>query len=263
MPKIKVNEIDFYYEESEKGYPLVLISGLGGSCISWQTVRNVLSRHYRVIVFDNRGAGRTSAPEEAYSIAQMADDLFALLEYLKIDKAHVLGHSMGGFIAQELAISYPEKINKLVLCCTMDKLSKRNKVLFESMYSSWKNGLSKDIWFRELYCWVFSQKFFEDEQMIDFAVQFAMEYPYQQTLTGFKGQLEACADFYSAEKLKNICHETLVLVGEDDILITPKESKILSDNIPNSKTTIISGTGHTPHVENREDFSKEILDFLC
>jgi 3-oxoadipate enol-lactonase len=262
MPIITVDDIDFYYEESGKGYPLVLISGLGGSSISWQTVRNVLSRHYRVIVFDNRGAGRSSSPDKAYSIIQMADDLAGLLEYLKIGKAHVLGHSMGGFTAQEFAFKYPEKIKKLMLCCTMDKLSKRNKVLFENMYNLWKNGMPRDVWFKELYCWVFSQKFFEDEQAVEFAVEFALDYPYQQTLTGFKGQLEACIGFKSTERLKSIRHETLVLSGEDDILITPKESEMLRDKIPNSKTSIVSGAGHTPHVENREEFSKKILGFL-
>ena len=262
MAIITVNGIDLYYEESGKGYPLVLISGLGGNSASWLTVQNVLSRHYRVIVFDNRGAGRSSSPDKAYSIIQMADDLAGLLEYLKIDKAHVLGHSMGGFTAQEFAFRHPEKINKLILCCTMDKLSKRNKVFFDCMYNSWKNGLSRDIWFRELYCWVFTQKFFEDEQVLEAAVKFALEYPYQQTLAGFKGQLEACIGFNSTERLKDIWHETLVLSGEDDILITPKESEILRAKISNSKTSIVSGAGHTPHVENREEFSKKILDFL-
>ena len=262
MPIIRVNKIDFYYEDCGKGYPLILISGLGSNSMSWKTVLNILSKHYRVITFDNRGAGRSGAPDGAYSISQMTEDLNGLLEYLNIDKAHVLGHSMGGFIAQELALKYPEKINKLMLCCTMDKLSKRNKVLFESMYSSWKNGLSKYIWFRKLYCWVFSPKFFEDEQIIEFAVQFALEYPYQQTLAGFYGQLKACEGFSTFEGLKNVYHDTLVLSGEDDNLITPLECEIMRDKITNSKSVVISGVGHTPHVENKEEFSKNILEFL-
>ena len=263
MSIIKLNEIDLYYEESGKGYPLILISGLGGNSMSWQTVRHVLSRHYKVIVFDNRGAGRTTFSNNAYSIVDMADDLAGLMKYLRIDKAHILGHSMGGFIAQEFVLKYPEKTNKLILCSTMEKLSNRNKILFECMYNSWKNGLSRKVWFRELYCWVFSQKFFKDEEMVEFAVEFAVEYPYQQTLAGFKGQLEACVGFNSTEKLKEIHHETLVLAGEDDILITPAESKTVKDKIFNSKMVLVSGAGHTPHVENREEFSKKILDFLC
>jgi 3-oxoadipate enol-lactonase len=259
---INVNDIDLFYEESGEGYPLVLISGLGGGCATWQTVRNVLSRHYRVIVFDNRGAGRSSTPERTYSITQMADDLLELLKYLNIDKAHVLGGSMGGFIAQEFALMYPAMINKLVLCCTMDKFSRRNKVLFECMYDSWKDGLSIDIWFKELYCWVFSPTFFKNEQAVEFAVQFAVEYPYKQTLIGFKGQLEACIEFNSAKRLKNIYHETLVLAGEDDILITPRESKILTDNIPNSKMAIVTDAGHNLYIEKREEFLKKIIEFL-
>jgi 3-oxoadipate enol-lactonase len=259
---ININDIDLYYEESGEGYPLVLISGLGGGCATWQTVRNVLSRHYRVIVFDNRGAGRSSIPEGAYSITQMADDLLELLKHLNVDKAHVLGGSMGGFIAQEFALMYPAMINKLILCCTMDKFSKRNKVLFECMYDSWKDGQSIDIRFKELCCWGFSPTFFNDEQAVEFAVQFALESPYKQTLIGFKRQLEACIGFYSAERLKDIYHETLVLVGEDDILITPRESKTLTDNIPNSKMAIVSEAGHNLYVEKREEFLKKIIEFL-
>ena len=262
MPIIKVNAIDIYYEEYGNGYPLILISGLGGSSINWQTVRNVLSKHYRVIVFDNRGAGRSSAPSEAYSISQMAVDMTNLFNYLGIKRAHVLGHSMGGFIAQEFALMYPEKTDKLMLCCTMDKLSKRNKLLFESMYSLWKSGISRESWFRGLYCWFFSPSFFEDEQTIKFIMEFAITAPHQQTLSGFKGQMEACIGFNVTEKIKNIQHETLVLVGEDDILITPNESKLLKDSIPNSRIVVVPGAGHTPHVECKNDFLKKILDFL-
>ena len=262
MPLINVNNINLYYEETGKGFPLILISGLGGSSASWQTVRDVLARKYRVIVLDNRGSGRSSAPDEAYTIAQMSDDLYGLLRHLNITKAHVLGHSMGGFIAQDFAIRYSEKVEKLLLCCTCDRLSSRNKALFETMYNSWKSGLSRDLWFRELYCWVFSQKFFEDEQTVDYAVQFALEYPYQQSLAGFKGQLLACTGFNSFEQLKNIKNETLILVGHDDILITPSESEVLNKKILNTDILVLNGCGHTPHVENRESFSKAVLDFL-
>ncbi len=262
MPLVNVNNIDLYYEESGKGFPIVLISGLGGSSASWQTVRNILSRKYRVIVFDNRGAGRSSAPDAAYTIAQMSDDLHSLLKHLNITRTHILGHSMGGFIAQDFALRYSSMVEKLLLCCTSDKLSKRNKALFENMYESWKSGLSKELWFRELYCWVFSQNFFDDEQIIDFAVQFALEYPYQQSLAGFKGQLLACVGFNSTEKLKYIKHNTLIIVGHDDILITPNESKILNKRISNSKMLGFDGCGHTVHVENRDAFSKTVLEFL-
>ena len=262
MPKAHANDIDIYYEDTGKGYPLVLISGIGGNTMSWRTILNVLSRHFRVITFDNRGCGQSTSPEGSYLISQMANDLHDLLKFLKINTAHVLGHSMGGFIAQELALQHPEMVNKLILSCTADKMSNRNKQLFQNMYNLWKAGMSRELWFRELYCWVFSSKFFEDEAIIEFMIQFAAEYPFQQSLTGFKGQFEACVKCNTTERLCNILQETLVVAGKDDILITPDNSCVLNDNIPNSKMVILEGSGHTPQVEAKSKYTKAILDFL-
>ena len=108
MPSTKVNSVDLYYEIHGIGPPLMLISGLASDSQSWQPVLERLSRHYSVIIFDNRGVGRTKPQDPGISIPRIADDCVALIEHLGLPSAALLGHSMGGFVALDCAIRYPE-----------------------------------------------------------------------------------------------------------------------------------------------------------
>ena len=119
MPKVKVNDIQIYYEVKGKGFPLVMIQGLSYSLDGWDPrLVEELSRKYKLVLFDNRGAGRTDVSDREYTMKLFADDTAGLMDALGISKAHVLGLSMGGMIAQELVLNYPEKVAKLVLCST-------------------------------------------------------------------------------------------------------------------------------------------------
>ena len=119
MPKTKSNDINIYYEVHGKGFPLVMIMGLGGNVFQWDpTLIREMSKRYKTVIFDNRGAGRTDAPKIDYSPKMFADDTVRLMDELKMQKAHILGLSMGGGIAQEIALSYPQRLEKLILCCT-------------------------------------------------------------------------------------------------------------------------------------------------
>src|SRR3712207_194537 len=118
MSIARINGIDLYYEETGSGPPLLLIAGLGGNTLGWVMLLPALAQHFRVIAFDNRGAGRSSAPPGPYTTRQMADDAAALLAHLGIERAHVLGLSLGGMIAQELALAHAERVDRLVLYAT-------------------------------------------------------------------------------------------------------------------------------------------------
>ncbi len=118
MPKVKVGDINMYYEVHGKGEPLVMIMGAGGNIEWMRQAIPVYSREYRLVLFDNRGAGRTDAPDIPYTIAMMADDLAGLLDAIGIDSAHIQGGSMGGMIAQEFVLRYPERVRSLILACT-------------------------------------------------------------------------------------------------------------------------------------------------
>lgn len=132
MPKVQANGIDIYYEIKGAGEFLLLIAGFASDLTNWSKMVSLLAEKYRVIVFDNRGVGRSSAPESPYTIRQMADDTAGLLDKIGVDKAHVAGHSMGGMIAQEFALGYPEKVRSLMLLATCAKPDERNRAIIES-----------------------------------------------------------------------------------------------------------------------------------
>ena len=117
--KVKVNDINMYYEIHGEGFPLVMIQGIGQSSLMWPPIfLDEVSKSFKIIIFDNRGAGRTDKPDIEYSIKMFADDTIGLMDALNIERAHVLGYSMGGIIAQELVLNYPKRVEKLVLCST-------------------------------------------------------------------------------------------------------------------------------------------------
>jgi len=118
MPAATIGDIQLYYEEYGQGPPLVMILGLGQDIATWQFQIPALSRHVRLIVFDNRDAGKSSRCSDKYTTAIMARDVLGLMDYLKIDRAHILGTSMGGMIAQQAALTAPGRLNSLILAST-------------------------------------------------------------------------------------------------------------------------------------------------
>ena len=118
MPKIQSNGIELYYEVHGEGRPLVLISGLGYSSWQWHKMVPFLAEHFQVIIFDNRGVGESDKLEGPYSAQLLAADTVGLLDALGLEKAIIAGHSMGGFIAQAIALDYPQRVEKLILCST-------------------------------------------------------------------------------------------------------------------------------------------------
>jgi len=118
MPKTKTNGIELYYQIHGEGKPLVLISGLGYSLWQWHKMVPFLAEHFQVVIFDNRGAGQSQKPDGPYTAQMLAADTVGLLEALNIEKATIMGHSMGGFIAQAIALDFPQKVEKLILGST-------------------------------------------------------------------------------------------------------------------------------------------------
>jgi pimeloyl-ACP methyl ester carboxylesterase len=239
-----------------------LIPGLNSDNASWYTVCARLARHFRVILFDNRACGRSDTPRKKYSIREMADDARGLLDRLRIKKCHVIGHSMGGYIAQELAARYPGCVDKLVLEATAPASSKRNNRLFRGFLRRFEKGRDKKALMRSWLPWSFSAKTLARKNYIASFVKKAAAYPYFQSAEGFRSQIEAVARFDCRARLKKIKAKTLVIIGSDDALIYPRESLKLARGIKGSVVAQVRGAGHCLHVEKPSVFASVVIKFL-
>lgn len=253
---------ELYYEIYGDGPPLLLIAGLGSDSASWQTVVPPLAKHFRVICLDNRGSGRSVCAEGPLSIDQMAEDCAALIGHLGYEKVHVAGHSMGGFIAQRLALVHPELVDRMVLSATGAKSSRRNALLFTDLARRLEEGEDPARWFRSLFYWIYTPGLFESERALAGALDFALNYPWRQSPAFFRAQVEAIADFDGRGDLAKISVPVLVLAGERDILFSSDECREFAALIPEAKFKVLQGAAHSMHAENPRAFAVPVVEFL-
>ena len=262
MPSIQVNGVNLYYEVHGAGEPLMLVAGLASDSQSWQPAMKGLSRHCLVIAPDNRGTGRTVPQDVETGISLIADDCMALAEHLGFSSFNLLGHSMGGFVALDLARRYPDAVNKLILAGTSASSSKHNDALFSDWASTLESGMDKKQWFRTVFHWLFTKRFFKNAEAVDAALRYAVDYPYPQSDIAFRKQVEAIAGFEYFEQLSGITAKTLIISGREDLLFPPDVSALLAEAIPGSTFSIIEYAAHSIHMEQPQAFTDCVLDFL-
>jgi len=259
---LMLNDIELYYEVHGDGPPLLLVAGLASDVSSWQTVLPALSEHFRVILVDNRGIGR-SVPEDApVSVDLMADDCAALIDHLGYGPVHVLGHSMGGFTALSLAAHYPEKVRKVVIAASGEKSSSRNTLLFSDLADRYGKGDDPAGFFRTVFYWIFSPAFFEDEGTVKGAVEFALSYPFPQAPVSFRNQVNAIAAFDGRGLARSVKVPALVLAGTEDLLFPAAAGRELAEKFPRGKYLAIEGAAHSIHVEKPKEFAEAVVSFL-
>ena len=261
MPHFKNNKTNIYYELHGSAPPLLLIAGMSSDSKSWQFIMNDLGKNYRLIIFDNRGCGRTEY-EGPFTLKDLADDAISLLNFLEFDRVYVVGHSMGGMIAQEVALKYPDRIQKLVLASSCPKLSDKAKDILDDLYNKWLNGFDVTEWFRIMFRWLFTKAAVSNKKFMDAAIIFALSYPYSQTLEGFKQQVDAISAFDAISRISGINHDTLIVSGSEDILIPAEESKQLLNIGGSTKFKVIEGAAHSIHAEKPGEFVEVVVEFL-
>ncbi|MDD3814215.1 MAG: alpha/beta fold hydrolase [Desulfocapsaceae bacterium] len=262
MPNTVINNVDLYYETHGQGMPLVLLAGLASDSQSWLPVIERLSRHYLVITLDNRGVGRTTPQDIETSIPQMVDDSVKLIKHLGFSSVNILGHSMGGFVALDLAIRYPDCVHKLILAGTAASNSIRNNVLFSDLATCLETGMDPELWFRNIFFWIFSEQFFENEAAVKEAVRYAIEYPYPQSAIAFRNQVQAIARYDCTKALSGVTAETMVISGKEDLLFPPEVCSRLAQAIPGATFSVIDKAAHSIHMEQPQVFTDCVLEFL-
>lgn len=244
MPKADIRGARINYETHGEGEPLVLITGLGGDLHSWRSMVTILSKDFHVIVLDNRGSGQTVMPDDAFSVADMADDVAGLLDHLKIARAHVLGQSMGGNIAQEVALRHPERTNCLVLLSSYARRPDRSSVAIDTMIRSVREGSSLEILQTMMQCWCLPEHAFDGKSISHMPRQKVLSEPEKTFYEGFVRQKVALDGFDSRTRLKDIRMPTLVMHGAADIMVAPHHGEEMAKAIPGSKFILVEGVGH-------------------
>jgi pimeloyl-ACP methyl ester carboxylesterase len=264
MPVARVGDINLCYNVRGDGQPLIVITGFASTQTSLFGLARALAKHYRVVTLDNRGIGGSDKPTGPYSMSMMAGDTIGLMDYLGVEKAHIMGGSMGGMIAQEMAIDYPQRLDKLILFSTSAN-AQWLLDLAEVAVPNWNRSRS-DIASADL------------RKLIGAMASRTSDHPlYRLVLLplatlqvrlgrldgpGPVGQLEAMMTHNVLDRLHLIQAPTLVLTGSKDRLIPSQSSEALASRITGAKLISIDGGSHVVAAEKYGRFKKEVLGFL-
>ncbi len=239
---------------------VLMIQGLGADKHGWDMQRFALARSYRVIAFDNRGAGRSDKPFSAYSLEQMADDAVAVLDDAGVDAAHVVGASMGGAISQLMCVQHPTRVLSLTLACTACRNQPWRRELLEHwMETAHERGMGAMT--GEAARWIMAPRSFRRlVPMFGWLGPLAMGRPAHAFVSQVRAIL--AADDALADDLYKVHVPTLVVVGNQDILTPRGDSEEIAERIPGAELVVISGAAHGFMIEHASTFNRILREFL-
>ena len=251
-----------HYEVTGKSgaTPVLMIQGLGASKNAWNLQRIAMATRFRIISFDNRGAGRSDKPTEPFTLEQMADDALAVLDAAGIETAHVVGASMGGVISQVVAVKFPHRVRSLTLVCT----ACRNHPWRQELLQSWaKTAADKGMIEvgKEAAQWVMSPRSFR--RLVP-AFTWMGPLAALRPRHSFVSQIDAILNTREdlVDQLSTITAPTMVIVGNQDILTPRGDSEEIAERIPNAELVVISGAAHGLMMEHSSTFNRILIEFL-
>lgn len=250
-----------HYEVHGAGDPVLLIMGLGSNAYGWARTIPWLSERYQVIAFDNRGTGRSDVPNGAYALVQMAADAAAVLDACGHETAHVVGASLGGMIAQRLALAHPKRLRSLVLVCTTPGGEKAARASDEVMAALVAGGEDPSTVYRRNAWFLYGEDTRKNyPERIEEDLIERSRIP--TTPTGYFGQLQAAMAHDAWSELPSIGVPTLVVHGDADILVPTENGRLLAGRIPGAALVLIPGAGHMLQADAGGAVREAILGFL-
>jgi pimeloyl-ACP methyl ester carboxylesterase len=261
MPTVNANGMDLYYEVHGEGEPLLCVMGLGADTLAWALQVPAWSSEFKTIVFDNRDVGRSQYASGPYAVSDMAADALALADALELDSFHLLGLSMGGMIAQEMALTAPGRIRTLTLCVTYANGGRyaRQKA---QIWGADVSRRSREEQVEDLMLLTMSEEFYENEEGVAFLRQMMLGNPHPQDPAGFRRQLEAASAHDTRERLGSLLMPVHVIGAEHDILVPVWKSKELAELIPDARLTVIPRAPHGINVERAQEFNDAVAGFV-
>ena len=247
---------DIYIGDEGKGFPLVLVHGFLGSSIMWEPQIDFFKDHFRVITPDLPGFGKSNKAKLHNNIQSISNFLLDCLEEKKINKFHLLGHSMGGMIVQEMAKRYGNKISKLICYSTGPRGEMPGR--FETVDETRKNLKKKGL---EIIAKNIAKTWFVEEDNAKY-FNICVQAGKQASMEAVDSSLIAFKNWNVVDALKNIKNETLIIWGDKDKSYNFEQIQTLEKNILNSKLVIFKNCAHNVHLEKVEQFNKIIFDFI-
>jgi len=257
---VPVDDVSLAYRESGSGYPVVLINGLASTMDMWNPpVLSKISEHFRVIIFDSRGTGFSSSSDKPFSIPLLAHDTATLMDALSISSAYILGLSMGASIAQELALSFPGKVTKLILvageCGGSESVRMQPEIMAQLMD---KSGTMNDV-VNRMFSLLFPPSWLGAHDPFSYCPEVYETTSEEIVARQASAFFEWTGSFF---RLGNIHMPTLVITGTDDVIVPPINSHIIRGRIPGAQLVEIPGAGHGLMYQFPDRFSDCVLTFL-
>src|SRR6202048_2747994 len=258
MPFVENLGARIHWDEEGSGAPILLIMGLGWASYAWYRSRPVLSEKYRTIALDTRGVGKSDAPPGPYSIAQMAADAAAVLNAARINTAHIFGVSMGGMIAQEVALQYPNKVRSLILGCTAAGGPQSVRAEQDVLQVLMTRGQDPDQFAKAIRPFIYDQGT-SPERIEEDTVVRRKWYP---SADAYFAQLQAIMAWEAYSRIGQISAPTLGIYGENDRLVPPENARLISARIPGAKLVILHKPSHIFVTDQPHAAHAAILEFL-
>jgi pimeloyl-ACP methyl ester carboxylesterase len=262
VPTVSTNGISLYYEEHGTGPPVVLVSGLGASHLSWAGAVPILRERFRCITPDNRGTGMSDTPPGPYTIDAMADDIAGLISHLGVAPVRVVGWSLGGSVAQSLLINHGDLVDRAVLVAAFPSYTPLQHAWLDASLALRQTSASDVAKAAFGMPWVFTPRHLSDHQAAFDALRLVGSDPHPTSLEAFQAQAAAIRSYDSRAHLPGITTPTLILVGAEDVLTPVAQSIEMAALIPKSTLTVLPRGGHGLVVEYMEDTLREVMRFL-
>ncbi len=264
MAKAQVKGIEMAYNIDGEGEPVLLIGGFTMVKESWELQVVELAKRFRVITFDNRGVGETTVPTEPFTIDEMAADTVGLMDALSIDSAHIFGVSMGGLIAQVLALDHPDRVGKVALGCTTHggrRAVQPSREVMEVLAKAADPSIEVEKSVRIRLPTIFSERFIREEpERLEEFVRFSVQY--WPTPQGAAGQMGALSVFNVRRRLGEIRCPVLAITGAEDRMMPPENARLLAEGIEGAAHYLVADAGHSFFLEKPDEVNRVLIDFF-
>jgi pimeloyl-ACP methyl ester carboxylesterase len=261
VPHADCNGQRLWYEVHGEGEPLLAIHGLSVDTLGWALQVAPWSAGRQLVVFDNRDVGQSSRAEAEYEIPDMAADAIALADHLGLERFDLLGLSMGGAIAQELALAHPDRVRTLTLCVTFGGGGAWGRTQGE-VWSRRAASMSREERVDELMLLCFSERFYENAEQVAFLRQALLANPHPQEPEAFGRQLRATSRHEARPRLGELTMPAHVIGAERDTLLPVWKSRELAELIRGARLTVLKGAAHGVNLEDAATFNAAVLGFL-